>query len=305
MVGHWTQCAAGWICLCLAATGTLRAQEEAAEPVPAGARTVPVDNATVKVIHVTSLSARAAGVLLRMDVSEGTVVRQGDQIGLIDDGAVRLQLARAEAAEELAIQRSGQDIDERLAGKRAEVATNELERAVAANQRTPDAYPLKEIDRLRLVADSAQLEIERAAWSRKLLEQEARTAGIEVAQVRELLSRHAIAAPCDGVVTAVEKHPGEWVEPGTVVVQIVSTGRLRIEGFVAGDLAPRIRAGQPARIGPRAGQGDWQLEGAVTFVSPDSNPVNGQVRVFIEFDNRDERVRPGMRVDAGIGASED
>jgi multidrug efflux pump subunit AcrA (membrane-fusion protein) len=35
-------------------------------------------------------------------------------------------------------------------------------------------------------------------------------------------------------------------------------------------------------------------EAKVVFVSPEINPLNSQVRVFLEVDNRAGKLRPGM-----------
>ena len=37
-----------------------------------------------------------------------------------------------------------------------------------------------------------------------------------------------------------------------------------------------------------------EFPGKVVFVSPEIDPVNGQVRVWAEIDNKDGRLRPGL-----------
>ena len=38
-----------------------------------------------------------------------------------------------------------------------------------------------------------------------------------------------------------------------------------------------------------------KLPGKVVFVSPEIDPVNSQVNIWVEIDNEELRVRPGMR----------
>lgn len=257
---------------------------------------IPVDNATLKIIHSTTVAAQIAGVIGKLDLNEGMSVRSGDVLGSVLDAAAQLQVSRAQVACKLAEQKSGDDADLRLAQKRSAVAANELERAVAANQRRPDTYPVKEVERLQLVADSATIEIERAEKARKLLAEELALVQIELSQAEELLARHQIMAPSDGIVTTVEKQAGEWVEPGTALFQLVRVDRLRIEGFVNGDAAAAGLLGCPAEATLESPDGPQVLRAVVTFVSPEANPVNGQVRVFIEIDNSAGLLRPGTRI---------
>ncbi len=100
-----------------------------------------------------------------------------------------------------------------------------------SNQRVRDTYPLNEIDRLKLVADRSQLEVERtppgyAIWQ----------TGSCCFRNRIPTSPRAARTPSvgfarQGVVVSLDKHVGEWVEPGTPILKIEQIDRLRVEGF--------------------------------------------------------------------------
>lgn len=262
---------------------------------------VKVENAQLKTLDSMHLPARIAGVVGTLDVTEGSVVGPGQSMGKILDRAAQLQVDRARIAIDKAKQKIANQIDVRLAEKRLAVASNELERAVSANQRIANTYPAKEVDRLQLVVDTAKLEIERAEYDRELARQELRLAETELLQAEELLERHAIKSATGGIVVKVEKRPGEWVEPGTNLVEVVQTSRLRIEGFVR---ASAIRPGlveAPAKASIKVDGRTHEVDAKLTFISPESNPVNGQVRVFLEIDNSAGLFRPGMTVETTIG----
>jgi multidrug efflux pump subunit AcrA (membrane-fusion protein) len=42
------------------------------------------------------------------------------------------------------------------------------------------------------------------------------------------------------------------------------------------------------------GNKEAQFTGRVTFVSPEANPINRQVKVIAEFDNQDGRLKAGL-----------
>ena len=59
--------------------------------------------------------------------------------------------------------------------------------------------------------------------------------------------------------------------------------------------------GRKATIYVGAAEGGLQVSGKVTFVSPEVDPVLGQVRFWAEFENADLSIRPGMIASLTIG----
>ena len=274
--------------------------DDAAGKTNSTANVVQVENALLKTIESTRLAAEIAGKINALHAVEGDVVSIGQPLGNIRDTAVRVQLERAKIAMAIARKKQRSEIDLQLAHKKNDVAQNELELAESANNRIPNTYGPKEIDRLRLVADSTQLEIERANHEREVAELEVLLAENEYRQAEELLARHQILSPAVGVVVAINKRVGEWVEPGTELLEIVKIDRLRIEGFVSTEAASNQLVNHPAYVTVLAASTEQKVLGRVVFVSPDANPVNGLVRVYLEIDNSQRNFRPGMRVKATI-----
>lgn len=261
---------------------------------------VEVQNALLKTIEATSVAAEVVGKVEQVDVVQGNPVKVGQLLGKIRDSAVELQVAQTKIAMATARKKYGSNVELDLARKRAEVATNELERAQNANATIENTYPPKEVDRLKLVAESAEIEIQRAQLEKELANFGVLKAENEYRQACELLARHRIESPVDGVVVAVNRRVGEWVEPGTEFLQIIKIDRLRIEGFIASAAIDENLVDRNARVTVLKGDTEVRVKGKVVFVSLDANPVNGQVRVYLEIDNRKREFRPGMRVRAEI-----
>jgi multidrug efflux pump subunit AcrA (membrane-fusion protein) len=261
---------------------------------------ITVTGAILKTIEATSLAAEVSGTIQELQVKEGDSVAKGQKLGGIKDEAVRLELLQYKTQIEMARKKQANDINRRLAEKARQVADNEYQRAQNSNARVPDTYPINEIDRLKLIADQAQLEVERAIHDQDIAGFEVELALGNYRKSYELYLRHQITAPAEGVVVAVDKRIGEWVEPGTALLRIVRTDPLRVEGFItAGDIQGEL-VGKTAVVSIVDAVHQDSISGRVAFVSPDVNPVNSQVRVFIEVDNRDGKLRPGLRVHAQI-----
>jgi multidrug efflux pump subunit AcrA (membrane-fusion protein) len=288
MVVVWATCFGSTL---FAQTPTL---EQLTNPGPASG-SIPIEGAILKTIESTAVAGQVVGVIQNLKVREGSRVQLGEELARIRDVTVRLQLERSETTLKVAKKKQENDIDEQIAVKSQAVAANEYQRAIEANKQLRNVYPPSEMDRLKLVLDRSELEVRRSAYQREISKLETSLAEADVQQNQELLLRHSILAPCSGMVVAVEKRVGEWVEPGTVVIKIVELDRLRIEGFMNAADAHPSRVGSKASVLVEIAGNKHQAEGELVFISPDANPVNGLVRIFIEVDNREQKLRPGLR----------
>lgn len=254
-----------------------------------------VDGAILKTIESTSVSAEVTGLLSVLNAKEGTKVKEGQEIGRVRDSVVRLQIEKAKVSYEVAKKKQNSEIDKLLASKNRAVAENEYQRAIVANKEVKDVYPVNELDRLKLLFDRSVLETQRAVHQQEMAAYDVSLAEIEYKQSIELLQRHRIVAPCDGVVVSMDKRVGEWLEPGTVLLKVVRTDKLRIEGFLqAVDAAPEL-LGATASVILEGTNPPIETTAELVFISPDANPLNTQVRVFLEIDNAKGLLRPGLR----------
>lgn len=261
-------------------------------------------NALTRTRDVIELSAEITGAIKSLNVMEGSRIEIGQELGKIKDERASLALEKAVLEWDVADKKQKSDIAVRLADKAALVAATEYERAIRANKEIPNTYAESEVDRRKLVYEKAKLEIEQAAYERGLAAGEASVAknGLDQAQLE--LRRHLISSPVNGMVIAVKRQAGEWVEPGMSILEVVDMDFFRVEGFVSIDKAAFELAGRNARIQISFGEDTWDKQGKVVFVSPEANPVNLQVRVIIEvpFSSEKERLsfRSGLKCKAAI-----
>ncbi len=264
------------------------------------ASSIVVSNAVLKTIESTVVAAEVSGIISSFVAKEGMEVKQGQALGKVRDEALKLELARLKTATEIAKKKHASDIDKRLAIKSQAVAENEYQRATQANRQVRDTYPVNEIDRLKLIADRAKLEVERANYVTEMAALEIAQTEHEYRKSYDIYTRHQITAPVSGVITSVEKKVGEWVEPGADLLRIVRLDRLRIEGFVTAEQTITNLVGREARVTVAIGNKSRETTGKVVFVSPDVNSINSLVRVYLEIDNSRSELRPGLQVKANI-----
>ncbi|MCY2966253.1 MAG: HlyD family efflux transporter periplasmic adaptor subunit [Planctomycetota bacterium] len=246
---------------------------------------------------------------------------------------VELEGAKTKAESEIAL---------RGAKLAAPVAEAEWQRAVNARRDIRDSVSQSELDQLKLALERARLEVQQAEQDRaiaalvvraKVQEIVSFSATVErrraeltqaeeerdLAQIARRLKANGVSAaereldrrrlrtPISGVVVSTHRRQGEWVDVGERVVRVVRLDRLRVETFFKADDARQIEEGMAAHFElPEKGRPGKEFRGVVTFVSPEIDPVNGQVLVWAEIDNPGPRhgLKPGIRGILAVNTAE-
>ncbi len=224
-----------------------------------------------------------------------------------------------------------------LASQKAEgVAKNELDRATRARREYVDSVSQSEIDGLRLAYERSQLETRQADFQRQIdelnfrSESEAAKAHVlnidqskiqlaqaiadrRVSQLQQQLQQqqlqlatlavqqHQIISPLSGMVVEKMRRQGDWVKPGDPILRVVRLDTLRAEGFVDAAMIDTLRCGLDVTVTAAVGEKEVVTRpGKIVFTSPEIDPVNNEVRFWVEFDNPQLRILPGMRVSVSV-----
>lgn len=254
-----------------------------------------IGSAILSAHETIEVPAPEAGILRELQAVEGTRLKANASIGQVD---AREQQLLADVAQQdllLATKEAASDIRVRLAEKEQGVAEAELVRATSVNNDFPNTVSDKEIDRLQLAVERSKLEIEHAKFERDLLAIRIARIEADLRLAQHRVDRLAIVSPLSGIVTKIYKRPGEWVDKGKSVLQVVRVDRLRVEGFVSVEDAVTGLVGRLVEATATLPTGKPILAtGRVVFVSPEAEPVNSQVRFWAEIDNRNLKLRSGL-----------
>ena len=159
-----------------------------------------------------------------------------------------------------------------------------------------DPVPAADIEKLRRVALQAQraLERQRAAFaagvtpriSLEEAEVEAKNASDELsARTRDYEAstrRQTLRAPSAGLVTAVNVHPGQEVDPTTTAVSLVDPHRLSADIRVDGADVSRVSVGQRSMVAPIDPSAGQSAIGTVLRVAPLLEPSSQRAEVWID-----------------------
>jgi macrolide-specific efflux system membrane fusion protein len=253
-----------------------------------------IESVVLRLIEEAEVPAQEAGVVTEVKVREGQRVRAGELLTQIDDQVPRLAADAAKAQYEIARAKATNDVQIRFTKKSLEVSEAELRRSTESIQRFAKSVSQSQLDVEELTVQKNRLEAEQAEQEQQIAILEMNAKENELTAARAEITRRRITAPFDGVIVQVYVRKGEWVKPGQQALRIVNVDRLKAEGFVPADRAAADLVGKPVKLNIESNGQPAEFEGKIVFVSPEVDPITGQVRVWAEIDNRDSKMRPGQ-----------
>ena len=213
------------------------------------------------------LSSRAAGVVEKFGAEEGQYVAANDLLVQLNADIERADVARAEAA--------------------LEIANGEWERTKRELERTK---------KLRQDSIGSEKDLEDANYMHLLAigRRKQATADLEMAQAR--LKERAIFAPISGLLFRRSRGIGEAVERLEIVVRLIDASKLELVVYAGAELLGKFREGQMTRLlvdsGPAMGT---QITGTVSQVDPTMDAVSSTFRIKVQVIPTD-KVQPGISV---------
>ncbi len=254
-----------------------------------------VDNVLVTIHEQVQAPSREAGVLQKVAVREGQLVEAGALLANLDDADALIAERQAQLERDIAQREAQGNAAVQHAKLAGETARSELERAKASAARRAGSVSETELDRLALAAEEAAAKLDDAQEKHDVARLQADLAEAKVAEAQANLERRRIVAPSPGAVVQLYRRQGEWTKPGDPVLRLLRLDVLRAEGFLhLADLKEELAGCSVTLTVDLPGRRSASYSGRVAFVSPEVNPVNGQVRFWAEIENRDLRLRPGM-----------
>lgn len=270
-----------------------------------GIEVVGLDHCLVSVIDVVEVPAEVGGVIEKIAVRPGAVLRSSDLIAQLDQRRIRLQREMAFLKSQQAKAVADNDVNVRDAKSAAGAAKEALDAAKQASERSPGAVSVAEMRRLQSESDRATFAVERASQEHMLAQLTYRNATAELKTYDLELAMREIRVAQGGVVVDVYKHAGEWVAPGEAVAKVVGLSRLLIEGYVdASRVGPHQVSGRPVLVTATLDNNRVEtFTGRIVFVNP-TVESHGKYRVWAEVQNRQDAanwlLRPGLIVSMSI-----
>lgn len=224
-------------------------------PVPGIVHPVAVADVTGETMGTGTLEARfgaaispkITGRLTAVNVDQGDRVTAGQLLATLDEAEARRHLETAEAAR-AATASTVTRIRTEEARAEAVLSRARLEHAravsLADSRSVAESERDKATEQLRIAeADLARV---RAAIAESIQAQA--SAASQVALQQEMLAHTRLIAPFAGLVVRRDRHPGDVVNPGGTVLQLVATEEIWVSAWVDETAVARLAPDQPARV---------------------------------------------------------
>jgi RND family efflux transporter MFP subunit len=234
-----------------------------------------------------SVSAKIAGRLAYLGVSEGSVVRRGEVIARLDNADYQAAVTQAQAnvaSAEASIVEARTEHDQLV---------RDANRSREIRRTNPNLLSEQELEAATSRADQADARLRAAQARAKSAE-----AGLQIAQAN--IDNTIIRAPFSGTVLRKDAEVGEVVAPSVgggltrgAVVTLADLQTLEVEVDVNEAYIARIRRDAPARITLDA-YPDTTFRGNVRQVVPTADRQRATVQVKVAILDHDPRILPEM-----------
>ncbi len=256
--------------LVIGGSGTAQAQQQRATPVKVvKAMSAPLFeelplSGSVTTPRLSRLSPQVAGLVASISVDEGDEVKQGDVLLALDRDIAQLDYNRSQAQV-----------------KEAEIR---LKEAMRQRDEAAGLVSRKHIPATDYAAALATVDMDGAALER--LKQ-------AMQKQKEMLRRHTVKAPFDGVITQKRVEVGEWVGTDSALFELVEMRILRVHVPVPQYYFNDVQLGTPVTMTFDA-YPERHFSARVTMKVPMSNESARTFPVRIDLNNRDRLIAPGM-----------
>ena len=262
------------------------------------------------------IGSTVLGRVLDVRVEDGAQVATGELLVQLDDAIARAEVAQARAALNTARARVGMvgRVTNRIAERTVEERTANFERAEREWQRAKElhgegALSASELDAARTAFDVArsQLEASRAevestapggsehsATAATVVEARA---ALAVAEARLAATR--IEAPTAGVVLARKVEPGDVVQPGATLIELLGDGATRLSAQADEKYLGVVALGQRATAVADA-RPDSPFPVKLDWIAPAVDPARGTIELRFAVEKPPEFLRPDLTVSINL-----
>ena len=274
----------------LAASLALGLACDSSKPAPATASSKPapapapppdesfVASGPIVVEDQVDVATQREGVVAKVNVDAGTLVRKGQLLALLDDR----QIAADKEAADAKARSNAAD----LKGWEGEVKVLQADRERAEKMWEAQLITKQDLEHARYKVEADEYEVERARENLHNAQATAKSLALELEKTR-------IQAPFNGVVARRYVRAGQRVAMGDRLFWVTAVGPLRVKFTLPERFLGHVKKGDELSV--TAAADDQQKHTAkVMQVSPVVDPSSGTIEVLAEVVGPASDLRPGM-----------
>lgn len=217
------------------------------------------------------VSSEAAGKLLRLEVEEGTRLRAGEEVGLVDTVQLYLKKLQLEASMK-SVESQRPDLAKQIAATKQQIETAEREKKRVENLLDAGAANRKQWDdwdaQIRLLQRQLAAQESSLQKSTMSLTEQGNSVGIQVAQVEDQLAKCHILSPIEGTVLAKYAEAGELASVGRPLFKVAEVGRMYLRAYITSEQLSQVKLGDKVTVYSDYGNAEQKAyPGVVSWIS--------------------------------------
>ena len=219
----------------------------------------------------TTVYAEQSGALMAFDVTEGDVIAQGKEVGLIDTTQIWLKIQQAGTTKRV-YQSQKPDMEKQIAATRQQLAKAKQDQQRYKELVADGAAPSKMLDdatnQVQVLQKQIDAQISSLNTQLSTLNSQLSTVDVQEDQLRDQLRKCHIQAPIAGTVLEKYVERGEFVATGKPLFKIADTENMYIRAYVTSAQLQNIKVGQKAKVFADYGDGQKKAyDGVVSWIS--------------------------------------
>ena len=217
------------------------------------------------------VSAEANGKIMRYNVEEGDLLKDGQEVGYID--TVQLYLKKMQLLTSVkSVQSRRSDIAKQIAATKEQIAKAEKEKKRNENLLKSNAATQKQVDdidsQLAVLQKQLAAQISTLQNGNQSVTEESSAMEIQVAQVEDQLQKSHIISPISGTVLSKYAEAGELATQGKPLFKIADIENMYLRAYIIADQLTQMKLGQEVKVFADYGEdGKREYTGKVTWIS--------------------------------------
>lgn len=217
------------------------------------------------------VSSEANGKLVALNVEEGDVLKQGEEVGIVD--TVQLYLKRLQLkANRKAVDTQRPDIQVQIASIKEQIATAERERLRILNLLKDNAANRKQLDdwdsQIIVLKRQLAAQVSSLKNSTASLNEQSSSVAIQVAQLEDQLKKCHILVPISGTVLAKYAENGEVTAAGKPLFKVADLAHIYLRAYITSEQLAKVKLGTKVQVFADFGKGIVKkYDGTVTWIA--------------------------------------
>lgn len=247
-----------------------------------------------------TVAAEIAGRLASVSATEGAYLKQGQGVAHIDTQILAAQKAQAEANYKLStLQEKWQ---KQTLGKQVAAAETSYANAASTFARQQNLYKQEVVsaqtfDDTKTNLSSAKIQLDLQQLSNRsgveLNQQQSRVAASNLQLAKVNLNKAYVSSPISGYINKVYVEPGEVINPGAPIADIVQTSLIKVVVNIPERDIGTVSLGQNVKVNIGSLSSE-AFNGKVTFVSATADVASRTFPVYVQVSNVGGKIRGGM-----------